>query len=267
MAISGSIRKLTTRFDTPVSYALPVGAELVPMNERIGAALRLEFSGEISCIACGRTIKKSFAQGYCFPCFRGLPETDGCIVRPETCHFAKGTCRDPAWGELNCMRPHTVYLANSSGVKIGITRGLDPIGRWIDQGAVQGLAIRKAKSRFESGLIEIALKAYVSDKTDWRKMLRGVPEVVDLAQERERLLNRFREEHPEQELFGEPLPNAQQLTIAYPVLTYPKKILSHNFDKSHVLEGTLLGIKGQYLIFDTAVVNLRTYAGYHLTLA
>jgi len=267
MILSGPIRKLDTRFDNPVSYALPVGTEIVPMNERIGRALRLEFSGAISCVACGRSIKKSFAQGYCFPCFRSLPETDGCIVRPETCHFAKGTCRDPAWGELNCMRPHTVYLANSSGVKIGITRGLDPIGRWIDQGAAEGIAIRTAASRLESGLIEVALKNYVSDKTDWRKMLRGVPEPVDLAQERDRLVNRFREEHPEEPLPGQPLPSAQQLTITYPVLTYPQKILSHNFDKKAVLEGTLLGIKGQYLIFDTAVVNLRTYAGYHLTLA
>jgi hypothetical protein len=33
------------------------------------------------------------------------------------------------------------------------------------------------------------------------------------------------------------------------------------------IEGTLMGIKGQYLIFDTGVINIRKYAGYHLALS
>ncbi len=265
MTASGSIRKMHTALGSPVSYALPVGEETVPMNDALGKTLRLEFLGAISCIACGRAIKKSFAQGYCYPCFRDLPETDGCIVRPETCHFAAGTCRDATWGEAHCMRPHTVYLANSSGLKVGITRGLDPVSRWIDQGASEGLAIRRVATRLESGLVEVRFKEFVADKTDWRRMLRGVPAPIDLGARRDELLGRFEEAHPDEPLPGAPCPDALPLAIEYPVLEYPEKIRSHNLDKEALLEGTLLGIKGQYLIFDCAVINMRKYAGYHLT--
>ncbi len=223
MTITGSIRKMRSTLASPVSYELPVGDEAVPMNERLGQTLRLEFQGAISCVACGRSIKKSFSQGYCYPCFRDLPETDGCIVKPETCHFAKGTCRDASWGETHCMRPHTVYLANSSGLKVGITRGLDPTSRWIDQGASAGLAIRQVATRLESGLVEIALKEFVSDKTDWRRMLRGAPDPLDLPAQRDLLLGRFEEEHPGESLLGIPFPEAQPLAIEYPVLEYPEK--------------------------------------------
>ncbi len=264
MTATGSIRKMRTTLTSPVTYELPVGEAAVPVNELLGKTLRLEFLGTISCVACGRSIKKSFSQGYCYPCFRDLPETDGCIVRPETCHFAQGTCRDAAWGEANCMRPHTVYLANSSGLKVGITRGLDPTARWIDQGASAGLAIRAVATRLESGLVEVAMKEFVADRTDWRRMLRGAPEPIDLPARRDEIMGRFEEAHPGEPIFGTALPDAAPVAIEYPVLEYPEKIRSHNLDKEALLEGTLLGIKGQYLIFDRAVINIRKYGGYHL---
>ncbi|MNO08412.1 hypothetical protein D3C81_2310390 [compost metagenome] len=52
--------------------------------------------------------------------------------------------------------------------------------------------------------------------------------------------------------------------MKYPVQAYPKKIVSFNLDKDPVVEGTLLGIKGQYLIFDTGVINIRKYTAYQL---
>jgi hypothetical protein len=257
---------MVTSLEAPVAYALPLGGARVPMNERLGQSIRIEFAGAINCIACERSIKKTFNGGYCFPCARSLPEADSCIVKPETCHFAAGTCRDPAWGEAQCMQPHTVYLANSSGLKVGITRGLEPIGRWIDQGACQGLAIRHARTRLESGQIEVALREFVSDRTDWRRMLKGAPEPVDLAQHRDRLLALYEEKNPGAPLFGKPAPSGSEVAIQYPVLEYPEKVRAHNLDKEPVLEGTLLGIKGQYLILDTKVLNVRKYAGYHLAL-
>ncbi len=255
---------MRTTFASPVQYKLPVGEEEIPMNEKLGKTLRLEFFSEISCVACGRGIKKSYSQGYCYPCFRDLPETDGCIIRPETCHFAAGTCRDAAWGEAHCLQPHTVYLANSSALKVGITRGLEPVSRWIDQGATQGLAIRIAKDRLESGRVEVALKEFVADRTNWRAMLKGDPEPVDLAARRDELLAKFAERYPDNPLAGKAIPEASSLKIEYPVSEYPEKIRSHNLDKEAVLEGTLMGIKGQYLLLDTAVINMRKYGGYHL---
>jgi hypothetical protein len=255
---------MRTALASPVLYYLKVGEEELPMNEKLGKTLRIEFAGEISCVACRRSVKKSFSQGYCYPCFRSLPETDGCIIRPETCHYAAGTCRDPAWGEAHCLQPHTVYLANSSALKVGITRGLEPVSRWIDQGASAGLAIRHAKDRLESGRIEIALKEFVADRTNWRAMLKGDPEPVDLALKRDEFLARYAELYPDTPLPGEAFPDAAAVEIQYPVSQYPEKVKSHNLDKEALLEGTLMGIKGQYLILDTAVINMRKYGGYHL---
>ncbi len=266
MKVQGQSRKMKTQLAEPVQYALPLGGEDVPINPLLGQSVRLAWAGQISCIACDRNIKKSFSQGYCYPCFRKLAECDSCIVKPELCHYAAGTCREPTWGEANCMIPHTVYLANSSAIKVGITRGEAPIGRWIDQGASQGLAIRRVPTRLESGRLEVALKDFVADKTNWRKMLQGRPESIDLVAERDALLARYAQSAPDALLPGDPLPEAEVAEIAYPVLEYPKKIVSHNLDKNGLLEGTLQGIKGQYWILDTGVINLRKYGGYHLEL-
>lgn len=264
MTLTGSIRKMQTRLAAPVSYTLPLGDATLPMNDRLGEPIRIRFTGEISCIACGRAIKRTFVGGYCFPCSRSHPAADNCMVRPETCHFALGTCRDPAWGEAQCMQPHTVYLANASSLKVGITRGIEPIGRWIDQGASQGLAIWRVANRLESGRVEVALKQYVGDRTNWRRMLKGPPEPVALAERRDEILARHAVEHPEQPLSGEALPAAEAVSIVYPVLSYPEKVRAHDFGKEPLLEGTLVGVKGQYLILDTAVLNVRKFAGYHL---
>ena len=136
MAIQGNLLKMTSQLqqDT-VLYSLPIGSEQVPLNPYIGKTIRLEYSGQINCIACGRKTKKSFNQGYCFPCMRSLAECDMCIVRPEQCHFDQGTCRDEQWALRHCMQEHIVYLANSSGLKVGITRHTQIPTRWIDQGA------------------------------------------------------------------------------------------------------------------------------------
>ena len=260
----GSIRKMTVRNRNPVEYALPVGGETLPMNPLLGTTLQLEWTGDISCIHCGRAIKKSFNQGYCYPCFRRLAQCDTCVIKPELCHYDRGTCREPEWGESHCLIPHTVYLANSSDLKVGITRGLDATTRWIDQGAAQALAIRTVPRRLDAGMLEMALKDFVSDKTQWRRMLRGEPEPLDLTSERDRLLQLLRAARPDFVLPGYFPRDASVTSLSYPVVEYPGKVVSHNLDKNPRLEGTLQGIKGQYLILDTAVINVRKYAGYGL---
>jgi len=252
---------------SPVQYFLPVGDEELALNPLIGNSIQIRYTGKINCIACGRAIKKSFAQGHCFPCMNSLARTDGCVIRPETCHYHLGTCREPEWGETHCLTPHTVYLSNTSGVKVGITRGLDPLTRWIDQGATQGRTIRVAKDRLESGRVEVALKEYLADKTNWRAMLKGPAETVDLRAEFERVLALHRETSGNEALAGEAPTEEVSATLEYPVLSYPEKIRSHNLEKTDLLEGTLVGIKGQYLILDTAVINMRKYGGYVLDFA
>jgi hypothetical protein len=169
-------------------YQMPIGNNLVLMNELIGQEISLTFNGEITCSNCGTTTRKSYSQGYCFPCCRDLARCDLCIMKPETCHHHLGTCREPLWGLDNCFAPHIIYLANSSGVKVGITRKSNMPSRWIDQGAVQALPILEVDTRLKSGQIEVALKAFVNDKTNWRKMLKNEVDATDLVAKKQLLL-------------------------------------------------------------------------------
>ena len=254
--------------DQAVQYQLPIGDELLPMNEHIGQGIRLNYQNEIHCVACGRKTNKSFGQGHCFPCFRSLASCDMCIMKPETCHYAEGTCRQPEWGEANCFIPHYVYLANSSGIKVGITRGTQIPTRWIDQGAGQALPIFRVANRLQSGLLEMALKQHVSDRTDWRKMLKFDAESLDMKTIRDDLLGKCANEIDViREQQGESSVEAideDVVEIKFPVSEYPEKIKSLNFDKQPEIEGTLKGIKGQYLIMDSGVLNIRKFSGYNI---
>ena len=267
----GNLRKLKSHLTDPVEYGMPLNKMVVPLNPLIGKYISLQYKGLINCIHCGRKTSKSFAQGYCFPCMRSLPECDTCIVRPETCHFAEGTCRDAEWGQAHCMQDHIVYLANSSGAKVGITRGTQVPTRWIDQGASQALPVFRVSKRLLSGKLEHILRQQVSDRTDWRKMLKGEPEAIDLSALRDQLAETMRVQidlliNDEEEGAVEPL-DGELVDIRYPVLEYPEKVSSLNFDKTHEIHGRLMGIKGQYLILDKGVINIRKFAGYHIRLS
>ena len=267
---SGQIEKMASRLSDPVEYHLPIGNEDVALNPFLGRRLALSYAGVITCIACGAKTRRSFSQGYCYPCCMRLAQCDLCVLKPETCHYHLGTCREPEWGEQHCMIPHIVYLANASGLKVGITRTSQVPTRWIDQGATQALAILKVRTRRQSGLMETALKQYVADKTNWQAMLKGQAAAVDLAQQRDELLEQIGGAiQAVNEQFGGAAVEVlerQAVDIAYPVLEYPAKVRSFNLDKNPQVEGVLQGIKGQYLIFDTGVINVRKYTGYHLTL-
>lgn len=263
---------MRTRLTAPVSYEMPLGEHGVAMNELLGSMVRLRYLGRIFCVHCGRASNKSFNQGYCYPCFQSLAQCDSCIIHPERCHFDQGTCREPAWGEAFCMQDHIVYLANSSGLKVGITRATQIPTRWIDQGAIQALAIARVRSRLQSGVLEVMFKKFVNDKTNWRDMLREGDYPVDLMYERDTLLENAADDLKEMTAqYGfhalSLIRGIDPVNIEYPVQGYPEKISSFNFDKDPVVEGTLLGIKGQYLMFDTGVINIRRFGGYELELA
>ena len=271
MKFSGNIQKMRTTLGDMVAYQLPIGEALVPLNEWIGKTITLRSSGAIHCVACGRTTKKSFNQGFCFPCLRSLPQCDSCIIKPEQCHYAEGSCRDASWGEANCLTDHYVYLANSSGVKVGITRGSQIPTRWMDQGAVQALPIFRVKDRLTSGLVEVAMKAHVNDKTSWQRMLKGEPEAVDLVAKRDELYQLCEQAIDDvvQQQGDDAvtwLKQAEIVDIHYPVETYPTKVKSFNFDKTPEVSGGLQGIKGQYLVLDSGVLNIRKFGGYQLEL-
>ncbi len=271
----GNIRKMRVSADAEhkVHYQLPIGEHLIEMNSLIGTHLEVVYQGQIHCVHCGRKTKKSFNQGYCYPCVTKLAQCDTCIIKPELCHYDAGTCREPAWGEENCLTDHFVYLSNTGNIKVGITRHVTEgiSSRWIDQGATQAMAIMRVQNRLISGLVESAFKSHIGDKTNWRTMLKGEAEHVDLQTLKETLLAQVQddldaitEEHGFQAISQLDTPAHQ---IHYPVQQYPVKIKSINLDKELVFSGTLEGMKGQYWLLDgDRVINMRKYAGYHLTL-
>lgn len=273
--ITGHLHKMQVQNNKPVEYSFNLhgtdGSKLpaVSVNSYLGKSLTIEFTGKINCIACNRAIKKTYNQGYCFPCAQKIAAADLCILKPEICHFDKGTCREPEWGKSQCFTSHIVYLANSSGLKVGLTRETQLPTRWIDQGATQALPILRVKSRHQAGLIEVAIANIIADKTDWRKMLLNNNVAVDLKTQRDNIFGEIALEFQKiagQFKFGdiEILTSESITEIEYPILTSPKKISSLNADKTPLISGVLNGIKGQYLIFDTGVINIRKYTGYEV---
>lgn len=265
----GNLEKLRVRLDDPVSYSLPVGAEQIPLNPLIGSRISLRHTGTINCTVCARSTSKSFNQGYCYPCFQKLAQCDSCIIAPEKCHFDAGTCREPYWAEDYCMQDHIVYFANSSGLKVGITRASQVPVRWIDQGAVQALAVMRVRTRQQSGFAEAMFRQHVADRTNWQAMLKGQLSDIDLCAERDRLLQECADKIAELQLrFGvhaiSVLTGIEPVSIRYPLENHPDKVVSLSFDKAPLVEGILLGIKGQYLVLDTGVINIRRFSGYQV---
>ncbi|MGO1246253.1 MAG: DUF2797 domain-containing protein [Oceanisphaera sp.] len=267
--VTGTLIKMPAQLADPISYQLALGEHRIDLSARLGQSITLTHTGNIYCSACSRKTNKSYAQGHCFPCMKTLARCDMCIMKPETCHYAAGTCREPEWGEQHCMVDHIVYLANTSGLKVGITRHTQVPTRWIDQGATQAVPILRVATRQLSGLVEIALAKMVADKTNWRTMLKGGEADIDLKAEAARLLPEIQQtiaelqvQHGEHaiSLLDEPI-----VDLHFPVLEYPSKITSHNFDKNPAVSGVLMGIKGQYLILDTGVINLRKFTGYEVS--
>ncbi|MCX7120529.1 MAG: DUF2797 domain-containing protein [Gammaproteobacteria bacterium] len=277
-----NLHKMHVLHGNPIQYQL----NSITLNTLLNKKLTLEWSGEINCIQCDRKTKTSFQQGFCFPCMQKINECNNCMIHPERCLVETENikCDSSHWAHQHCHQKQIVYLANSSGLKVGVTQIKNNPSRWIDQGAAQALPIFQTSNRYQAGLIEVALKNYVADKTNWRIMLRENVAPIDLINERNNLLLKaekdldpiFKKYDIEQKCGREAacksldqiaLFNTDTVfTFDYPVLEYPTKIVSLSFDKTPKISGILRGIKGQYLIFDTGVLNSRKFSGYAVTL-
>jgi hypothetical protein len=272
----GFLRKMSSqvpeggcRTDAPIEYFLRLNDEAIPLNPHIGTNITLRYTGTIECINCSRVIKKSYSQGYCYPCFKKLAQCDLCIVSPERCHFDAGTCRDAEFAQNFCMQPHIVYIANSSGIKVGITKQENLPTRWVDQGAVQALPVINVMTRQQSGFVEEAFKNHISDKTQWRQMLQSEDRHIDLIEARDKVMADVKQDLDTViHRFGvqaiQPIVDAEVQTFVYPVRQYPTRVVSLSLDKTREISGKLLGIKGQYLIFDIGVINLRKFTSYEV---
>lgn len=263
----GNLRKLNSELAAPIQYQLCLSEQTIALNDYLDQTISLTFTGNMHCIQCGRKINKSFQQGHCFPCLRRLQECNLCIIHPERCLVESGQCPVDDWAHAHCHQTHIIYLANSSGLKVGITRHTQVPTRWIDQGAVQALPIFSAKNRYQSGIMEVALKAFVNDRTNWRKMLKNEVTPIDLTAARDQLFIEAKSKIDQviTEFNGDIAPLTETaIELDYPVLQYPEKITSLSLDKTPEVSGRLLGIKGQYLLLDSGVINIRKFGGYEV---
>lgn len=237
-----------------------VGGQTLPISQWLGAQIRLEFTGAIHCSNCGQATKRSYSQGYCYNCFKRLARCDLCMMAPTRCHYDKGTCREPQWGESFCFAPHLVYLANSSDLKVGITRPGQEFTRWTDQGAEQGLVILYTDTRQLAGAMEATLGQWVSDRSNWRKLISEQATPIDLRAQADALLARL-SKLPTGAAFA---PSQQPQQLIYPVQDYaaPKSL---KLKTGEVLEGELRGIRGQYLLFEQGALNVRNLTSMEIT--
>lgn len=255
---------MRTELAAPVKYTLPIGGEQIDMNALIGKEISMQFNGQINCVSCGKKTKTSFSQGFCYNCLQTAPEASESVLRPELSKAHFGIARDMEWAEKHDMIDHFVYLAVSSVLKVGVTRSHQIPTRWIDQGASYAAKIAKTPNRHIAGVIEVFLKNYFTDKTNWRAMLKNeILRDFDLEAEKERIANLLPKELQQYVVLDNELTE-----INYPVEQFPVKIKSVGFDKLPEISGKLAGIKGQYLIFDDSrVLNIRKHNGYFLRVA
>ena len=256
MQYQGVLRKMMTEIGEEVQYYLDMKTDFLNMNQLLSKEIKLSFVS-YECLNC-HSEKKIHRQGYCQSCFFDIPQAADWIMRPELskAHLDEED-RDLAYEKRVQLQPHIVYLANSSNVKVGVTRKQQVPTRWIDQGAHEAIEIVEVPNRYLAGITEVALKEYVADKTNWRKMLKNDIEDVNLVEWREKLKEFIPAEATE--YFIE---SNTETNINFPVTQYPSKPKSLNLIKTPTYSGKLVGIKGQYLIFeDETVFNVRSNEG------
>lgn len=254
------LEKMPVSDGKTVQYFLPGSESEIHLESLLGQTISLDFTGRMFCINCGRSISKTFGEGLCFPCFNDSAANAPCIIRPELCEAHLGKGRDPEWEERHHNQPHIVYLALTKTAKVGVTRSTNIPYRWIDQGALKAIPLVHTPHRRAAGEIEVALKAYISDKTPWQSMLKGEDDLMmDLSVKRMEMLAKI----PANAKFRPA--NEPETMLNYPVLQYPLKVNSLNLGKTGHAGGVLTGIRGQYLMFDRQnVINIRSHSGYEV---
>jgi len=262
MNYEGVLTKMRTEYGSPINYYLIFESEFIHMNQLLGKNIKIDFIST-QCLGCGLE-KKLFRQGYCYDDFYKLPNIGDWIMKPElsTAHLNIED-RDLEYEKKVQLQPHIVYLANSSNVKVGVTRKTQVPTRWIDQGANKAVEVVEVPNRYLAGIAEVALKEHIADKTNWRKMLTSEG---TLDQNLTAIKNELKQYLPE-EVLPYYLEDVSETTMNFPINQTPKKVTSINLSKTAFFEGKLVGIKGQYLIFeDQSVFNVRNHEGYKVSL-
>jgi hypothetical protein len=270
MQITGNLRKMDTELvDSVPHYTLGLRdilepTELIEMNAFIGKTIHIEYEGYFNSVISGEKMNKAFGEGLTYQEFMESPQASPSIMRPELSQIHEGIAlRDYEWEVRNHLQPHVVYISLTSNYKVGVTRDSNMPYRWIDQGATQAIVLAEVPYRQLAGLIEVSLKEHISDKTAWQKMLKGIIEetktITEVRDEMAQLVP--------SELQHYLVTTPDITSINYPVEHYPEKVKSLKLEKVKAIESKLVGIKGQYLIFEDGVMNVRSHAGCRVTVS
>jgi len=262
MKYYGQISKMESQLNNPILYKMNIGENQIELNKLINTKIKIRFDNKIKCIECNKTIKKTFMQGYCYPCFISSPKTSDCIFKPHLCRAHIGDSKDMSWSQKNCLVEQYVYLSITSNLKVGVTRYSQIPTRWVDQGAHFAIKFAKTPNRYLAGLIELEISKYISDRTKWRQMIKGEYDFVNLIDKKIELSLLLSNE------YSEYIINQNDLVkLHYPMKSNPEKICSINLDKTPDVSGIITGIKGQYMILDNYnVLNVRKYTGYYINI-
>lgn len=261
MKYQGVLTKMRTDNGSPIQYYLTLENDFLNMNQLLDHIVSITFL-KYQCLNCGLE-KKIFRMGFCYDCFYKLPQAADWVINPELskAHLDQED-RDLEYEKKVQLQPHIVYLANSSSVKVGVTRKSQLPTRWIDQGAHEAIEIVEVPNRYLAGVAEVALKDHVNDKTNWRNMVSNKVKDEDLARWRDALRPYLPDEVKDYFIASN-----KESELEFPVLDYPTKPRSLNLEKTPYYEGKLKGIKGQYLLFeDNTVFNVRSHEGYVVSL-
>lgn len=254
----GVLKKMQTEGATPIDYFLAIAPGFIHINQCLNQILTVELVGS-QCLHCGSQ-EPIFRQGFCKRCFFESPAVGDWIMRPELSKAHLNIAdRDLDYEKEMQLQPHVVYLALSSHLKVGVTRKKQLPTRWIDQGAQEAVVLLEVPNRYLAGVAEVALKEIFSDKTNWRKMVQNESEAVDwsasIAKAIDHLPNDLKP------YLHHPVPSPTHLE--YPMVgQFPQKPVSLNLHKNPLYSGKLVGVKGQYLLFeDQTVFNVRSNEG------
>ncbi|WP_300673790.1 DUF2797 domain-containing protein [Soonwooa sp.] len=261
MIFSGQILKMSSQLAEPIQYFLNLNDDLISMNQIFGKELRIKHIG-YQCVNCGSD-EKIYRMGFCKKCFFESPYASDTIIRPElsTAHLGVAE-RDLEVEKSIQLVPHVVYLSYTGDVKVGVTRETQVPTRWIDQGATFALPIARTENRYEAGMIEVALKEHIADKTNYKKMLMSeVTDDLDLKEFRDKISEFFPNDFKQFASADE-----ETVKLDYPY-TPSGKVNVFTLDKQPEFTGVLKGIKGQYLQFEgDYFINVRGHEGYVIEL-
>lgn len=259
-----TLEKMLSYINSPIQYILKTENDFIKMNDLIGKEIEIHFTGKKYCSSCQLEFKDLYRMGFCRNCFFTKPEAGESIIRPELSTAHKDIAdRDLEFEKGFQLQPHIVYLANSGGLKVGVTRAIQKTTRWTDQGATEAVVLAETSNRYEAGQIEVFLKNHVADKTVWQKMLKNENSDVDLIQEKANMADLLDEQYK-----GFLSDDQNVYKMDYPVTEYPLKVKSINLDKLATLKSTLKGIRGQYLIFEGGnVLNIRSHSGFSVKIS